>query len=303
MEYIYDSKQLKRALKNNKKLIYIVQDIDINFDFKIFQNNIKIIGIESNKKIPVLHFNKDIKGITITSNNCVLKNLIIENSNDCGLRIKHGSNNNKIINCIFRYNQNSGLSITKNSSNNKIINCFSYMNCDFKNFGKSADGFSCKLQAGPNNKFINCYSFENSDDGFDNYENHESVYYINCISFNNGKSNLFYNDSYYISEFKGNGNGFKLGSIHTNAYRYIKNCIAFDNQLKGFDQNNSCCNIDIKNTNSFNNGINYKLENCKLNSENNLEHYNQETIDFCNLIKENCKNNIITPKQDLLRLL
>lgn len=289
---------LLKAIKLNIHKIYITKDIEVKQDLKLTSNNVKIIGVintNNSNKLPVLNFtNFNANGILITGNNYVLKNLIIQNSKDCGLRIKNNAFNNTVINCIFRYNQNSGLSITKGSYNNLIINCISYRNCDYNNFGKSADGFSCKLQAGPLNKFINCFSFENSDDGFDNYDNPNDVYYINCYAFDNGYPNFFFNDDFYINNFKGNGNGFKLGSIDISPYRYIKNCTAFNNKLKGFDQNNSSCTIDLLNNNSFDNLINYKLDNCTLQINiNNIENFNQSIVNYCNLIKFNCMNNFI----------
>ena len=253
--YIETFEELKKALKYNKCIVYITKTIYPTSTIKI-NNNIKLIGV--NKiTIDCCHVNST--GIYIRGNNNVLKNLIIRNAGDCGVRIKYGQYNT-IINCSFCYNNNSGLSITKYAAYNTIINCNSYLNCDYHNFGKSADGFSCKLHAGINNKFINCYSFYNSDDGFDNYDNYNSVYYINCVAYKNGYTFDINNKC-----FKGNGNGFKLGSINVNnAYRYLKNCSAFNNRMKGFDQNNSSCIVNMYNCNSQCNKVNYKLDKCTL---------------------------------------
>ena len=71
---------------------------------------------------------------------------------------------------------------------------------------------------------------------------------------------------YYVtSSYKGNSNGFKLGSAYTNkaACRYMVNCIAFDHSGAGFDKNNSACNIEIDNAISFNNKYNYHLSGTK----------------------------------------
>lgn len=259
--YVNNFNDLQQAIKR-RGIIYITSDIDIKYTIYITQDT-KLIGLN---KYTFNCCNIFGSGILIRGDNNVVKNLIIENANDCGLRIQYGGYNN-IINCDFRYNNNSGLSITKYAHHNNIVNCFSYRNCDYKNFGKSADGFSCKLEAGPDNKFINCYSFENSDDGFDNYDNYNSVYYINCIANHNGDSNLFNVSQIpnFKENFKGNGNGFKLGSKNVkDAYRYMKNCVAINNKMKGFDQNNSSLIIDMINCYASNNAIDYKLDKCKI---------------------------------------
>jgi hypothetical protein len=55
----------------------------------------------------------------------------------------------------------------------------------------------------------------------------------------------------------GNGNGFKMGG-GTN-YRHnvtLKNCLAFSNKAKGFDQNNNVGNMTLYNCTAFGNGGN-----------------------------------------------
>ena len=56
------------------------------------------------------------------------------------------------------------------------------------------------------NVFIGCRAWNNADDGWDFYQNNESVLISNCWSFANG-SNLWN----YAGTWRGNGNGFKLG--------------------------------------------------------------------------------------------
>ena len=266
--YVENYEQFKKAVKCDcKKLIYVLNDIYSCSVIRL-NNNTKVIGLVKNNKLPVVDFSlsREQSGF-ILKNKCMLKNLIIQYSPDCGVRIRDNAHSNKVINCMFRYNNNSGLSITQGAYNNLIYNCYSYMNCDYKNNGKSADGFSCKLNAGKNNKFIKCISFNNSDDGFDNYDNFNDVYYIDCVAFNNGKSELFKTntiiDDVFIEDFKGNGNGFKLASKKINnniTYRYLKNCITFNNKMKGFDQNNGCFNLTMINCKAFNNNVDYKLD-------------------------------------------
>ncbi len=64
------------------------------------------------------------------------------------------------------------------------------------------------------------------------------------------------------SNWRGNPNGFKLGSRNTESIcqRMLENCIAFDHGKKGFDRNNAMCNVSLKNCISFDNNKNYKLD-------------------------------------------
>ena len=73
------------------------------------------------------------------------------------------------------------------------------------------------------------------------------------------------------SDWGGNPNGFKFGSVNSTSacYRYIKNCLAFDHAAKGFDQNNGACTFDLENTVSFDNQRNYVMEKMKVSSAKN----------------------------------
>ncbi len=64
------------------------------------------------------------------------------------------------------------------------------------------------------------------------------------------------------NNWRGNPNGFKLGSVGTESIcqRTLENCIAFDHGKKGFDRNNAMCNVSLKNCISFDNNKNYKLD-------------------------------------------
>ncbi len=74
------------------------------------------------------------------------------------------------------------------------------------------------------------------------------------------------------SEWRGNGNGIKMGSGETaetpqvgkEAVRTLKNCITFENTSKGFDRNNSACTVYIENGLSFDNYRNYWLDACTI---------------------------------------
>ncbi|MEX0736654.1 MAG: FlgD immunoglobulin-like domain containing protein, partial [Bacteroidota bacterium] len=67
------------------------------------------------------------------------------------------------------------------------------------------------------------------------------------------------------SASSGNGNGFKLGggdngnsdSLKHNVI--LRNCLAFDNRVKGFDQNNNRGSMTIYHGSAYRNGTNYSL--------------------------------------------
>ncbi len=87
------------------------------------------------------------------------------------------------------------------------------------------------------------------------------------------------------------GNGFKLGSINTQQSTNIKRiadyCVAFDHNLKGFDNNNSKgCTGYFTNCVSFNNYINYQIpyifanwsNNWSFNARKNDQKYMRESL-------------------------
>jgi hypothetical protein len=63
-----------------------------------------------------------------------------------------------------------------------------------------------------------------------------------------------------ISNFSGNGNGFKLGGASTSVGHTLVQCLAFHNRVKGFDYNNSTGPHTMINCTGFRNGgSNYKF--------------------------------------------
>lgn len=170
--------------------------------------------------------------------------------------------NNIIENCSVYENRNTGLQLGNGASNNKIINCDSYFNYD-PPLGGNADGFAPKLDVGTGNYFYGCRAWQNSDDGWDGYmrpADNVTTTLENCWVFMNG----YLKDGSPIAS--GNGNGFKLGGGDTSnkdSLRHnmiLKNCIAFDNRVKGFDQNNNRGSMTLLNCTGYRNGAeNYKI--------------------------------------------
>jgi len=64
------------------------------------------------------------------------------------------------------------------------------------------------------------------------------------------------------SNYGGNPNGFKLGSVNTTSSctRTLKNCLAFDHAKKGFDNNNSSVTAYFNHCVAFDNGYNYYIQ-------------------------------------------
>ena len=168
------------------------------------------------------------------------------------------SGNHNILDQIHTYyNGNTGIQLTRLAgtdlfedwpSYNLILNCTSY--CNFDSGFEDADGFAAKLTVGPGNVFDGCISYNNADDGWDLYAKVDTgsigaVTIRNCIAYDNG----------WVPGYDktGNGNGFKMGGDSLSGKHVLENCIAFNNLAKGIDSN-SCPDIIVKNSISFNNG-------------------------------------------------
>ncbi len=204
----FDDFKRELAKKNNK--VYVKGTIECTESLMLeAQNaNVDIVGITNpDGTAATLDFAKfrdslnksgeSGTGIRVSGSYYSFSNIIVQNAGDCGIRIK-GKNAGYCTfeNCVFRYNNNSGVSITEGSSHNTFRFVDSYRNADLiqKN-GADADGFSVKLQAGEENKFYNCRAWENSDDGWDSYDRGTpyigSVYYEECLAWNNGNPYAF----------------------------------------------------------------------------------------------------------------
>lgn len=210
------------------------------------------------------------KGFEITGDYWSIRGLEVQYAPDNGMRIR--GNHNTVERCVFHHNKNTGLQIglegsSSNTGNqagyNTVINCDSYRNADTRKSGGDADGFACKLSAGPSNAFYGCRSWENSDDGWDLFHDQFAVVISNCWTWHSGDGSLYTN----IPAFDGNGNGFKLGganagSTTSHGVNLIMNCVAFNNQYttgRGFDQNGHRSGMIVYNCLSFGNFYNYRF--------------------------------------------
>lgn len=193
-------------------------------------------------------------GIKVNGNYWYLKGLESRYAAHNGIAV-NGSHNT-IENCSVHDNRNTGMQLGNGASFNRIINCDSYFNYD-PPLGGNADGFSPKLDVGTGNYFYGCRSWQNSDDGWDGYmrpSDNISTTLENCWSFMNGHLK----DGSEISS--GNGNGFKMGggdNSNADSLRHnmiLRNCLSFDNRVKGFDQNNNRGSMTLINCTAYRNG-------------------------------------------------
>jgi hypothetical protein len=223
-------------------------------------NPINLFSYPSNATRPVI----DGSAMTVTSSNrgvslsgsyCYFKGFDIYKAGDNGLNVS--GSNNKIEFCYFYENGDTGLQMGGGAANNQVINCDSYYNVDPGQ--GNADGYAAKLDVGTGNSFVGCRAWQNSDDGWDGYmrpSDDVSTTLDNCWAFKNG----YLKDGSVATS--GNGNGFKMGGSDLRDLRHnftLTRCVAFQNKVKGFDQNNNTGNITLHNCTSWNNGTNFGL--------------------------------------------
>lgn len=203
------------------------------------------------------------KGINFQASYWRIKGLDIKGAGDNGIEIDGGSFN-IIENCSFYENRDSGVQLSNGAANNQIINCDSYYNADPPDYG-DADGFAPKLTVGSGNYFYGCRAWGNVDDGWDGYmrgANDVTTTLENCWTWGNG----------YLKDgtdpgSQANGNGFKMGGgDNSNSdslmhHFILKNCLAFNNKQKGFDQNNNVGSMTLLNCTGYNNKeANYRIQ-------------------------------------------
>lgn len=189
------------------------------------------------------------RGVQVNGSNWHIKGFDILRAHDNGMFVR--GSGNIVENCTFVGNLDTGLQLGNGASNNRVINCDSFDNADPGQ--GNADGFAPKLDVGTGNYFYGCRSWQNSDDGWDGYlrgANDVTTTLVNCWSFSNG----------YLSTgapSSGNGNGFKLGGSDTANLKHnmvLKDCLVFDNRVKGYDQNHTRGSITLLNCAAYGNG-------------------------------------------------
>lgn len=188
---------------------------------------------------PVLDFfGSPSAGLDVTGAWWEISGISIVRSGHFGLQISGpGAHDNVVRNVTVSGNGNTGLVIIDGAANNTILQCDSLLNCNARNGGEEGDGFGAYRGVGTGNRFISCQSWNNSDDGFDCWDAGNAVVFEQCLAWENGL-NLW-----GISNFRGDGNGFKLG--RGAGSHILTRCIAWDLPGSGFDLNGNASGVII----------------------------------------------------------
>jgi len=148
-----------------------------------------------------------------------------------------------------------GFYLGGDSNHNLILNS-DFHHCydkDTKGYsGGHADGCHMRVEhKGHVNTIRGCRLWWNSDDGLDLWQNEGIVHIENCWAFWNG----------YVRgtfDLAADGNGFKLGKTvmdpDPTPQRYVRNCVAYANKTRGFDQNNGKIRMVFYNNTAYKNG-------------------------------------------------
>lgn len=224
--------------------------------------NARILLLAYPGERPVLDFTAQAfgnRGVVLTGNWWLIKGFDITGAGDNGMIISGGSNNTIEL-CNFYRNRDSGMQLDNGAANNSILYCDSYYNADPPDYG-DADGFAPKLTTGTGNRFYGCRAWLNCDDGWDGYlrgADDVTTTLENCWAFRNG-----YLEDGTDAGASANGNGFKMGGSDdkTLAHNFIlKNCLAFGNKAKGFDQNSNRGSMTLYNCTGHGNLVaNYRI--------------------------------------------
>lgn len=229
------------------------------------------------------------------ANNNTVENCIVRYNNDAGVQITNGASNNAIKfvysyrNCdVYTRGGNSDGFAPKlgATTGNTFYGCYAWDNSDdgWDSYDKTDSGYTNDLSYeecacwnnGNPDVFTGKYDFDNGnsldtnlflvdliskqDSSFvSNYK--AGNFSLPTASFINTDSGKITLSNWTGSNYDGNPNGFKYGSINSGAAlkRNIKNCLSFNHASKGFDNNNSSCTGSFQNCVSFDNGYNYYL--------------------------------------------
>lgn len=219
---------------------------------------IRLIADPEAKTRPVFDFGGKGYGMTHGGNYWYFEGFDVTGSANAQKGFQVSGSYNTLVDIHAYRNGNTGIQLSRYSSTdytqadwpsyNLVLNCDSYYNADAGY--EDADGFAAKLTCGPGNVFDGCVAYNNADDGWDLYAKVETgaigaVTIKNCVAYRNG----------YLEDGRagGNGNGFKMGGSSISGHHVLINSIAFENLTKGIDCN-SCPDIEVYNSISFNNG-------------------------------------------------
>jgi|GEM_PF-2099068 len=121
-------------------------------------------------------------------------------------------------------------------------------NYDPSSGGNNADGIG--IERSPGTLVDSCVARGNSDDGFDLWQTTETTL-RHCWSYDNG-----YDPD---GTEAGDGDGFKLGGGDASGANVVRRCIAFDNRVRGFDDNGVIRPVTLYNCTAWRNPIDFRL--------------------------------------------
>ena len=167
-----------------------------------------------------------------------------------GVCLTDNAHDIEFANCKFSENGDCGIYGTTNLVNVSIINCDSYRNYDAAYHGSNADGFGFKWMSAGSVTFIGCRAWQNSDDGWDLYKSDADFYFEDCWAYAQGEN--IWGDT----DFKGDGNGFKLGSGASTDT--LENCLSWDNGVTnqngdGYNMNGNIGDVTLVSCISYKN--------------------------------------------------
>lgn len=231
-----------------------------------------------------------IKG-TSAGNNTV-ENCIVRYNNDAGVQITGGAYSNT-IRFVYSYRNCDVYTLGGNADGfapklgagkgNVFYGCYAWENSDDGWDSYDKDSLTYDLT------YTNCACWNNGDPtiftGEYDYKNGNALdtdlLLVELIcnkdssfasNYKNGKLSLPTSSfistssgtlsiSNWKSNYDGNPNGFKFGSVNTTSSctRTVTNCLAFGHGMKGFDNNNSACTAYMSNCVAFDNGYNYYM--------------------------------------------
>lgn len=129
-----------------------------------------------------------------------------------------------------------------------LRNVVSVDNYDAPSGGRNADGIA--IEDSPGCVLEDCVAAWNSDDGFDLWQT-GGVTLRRCRSFDNGWGP--------DGEPAGDGDGFKLGGGTESGDNRAEFCVAFDNRVRGFDDNGATRPVTLLNCTARNHSVNFRL--------------------------------------------
>lgn len=248
-----------------------------------------------------------IKGSSAGNN--TIQNCVVRYNNDAGLQITGGAYSNTIKyvcsyrNCdVYTIGGNAdGYAPKLNAgTGNTFYGCYAWDNSDdgWDSYDKT-DGLTYDLSyeqcAAWNNGnpdvFTGKYDFDNGNALDTNLllvkliteknssfatKYAEGTFSLPSASFIVTEKGTLSVSSWTGSNYAGNPNGFKFGSVNTTSacVRTVKNCLTFDHAKKGFDNNNSACTAYFTNCVAFDNGYNYYIPPFTIKSWSNIYGFN-----------------------------